>query len=101
MKSYQTMLYRIKHKPSGLYYKTGHTNLSKKVFARVYQTKSNALTCNNVGLDYITISMPKSHKIYLEQTKDIIAWREDRTFPQRMLADVPKSEFEIEEIKEL
>lgn len=95
------MLYRIKHKPSGLYYKTGSANLSKKIFARIYTTKKNMLTCNNVGYDYVTLSMPKSHKTYLEQTKDMISWRESQYNSNNMIADIPKNEFEIEEIREL
>lgn len=57
--------YRVKHIPTGLYYKPGEVNLSKR--GKVYQTSNNILTyvCRGVVL----VEVREGSKIH-EATKD-------------------------------
>lgn len=65
--------YRIKHIPTGLYYKPGEVNLSKT--GKVYQTANNILTYVCRGC--VTVSIRKGSKIH-EATKDKIQWEKAR-----------------------
>lgn len=85
--------YRIKHIPTGLYYKPGEVNLSKT--GKVYQTANNILTyvCRGVVLVEVT----KGSKIH-EATKDKIQWEPSRYHPWHVIAKLPITEFEKEEL---
>lgn len=85
--------YRIKHIPTGLYYKPGKLNLSKK--GKVYQTGANILTyvCRGV----VPVVVRKGSKIH-EATKDRIQWEPARLMYGYMVAKLPVIEFEKEEL---
>lgn len=85
--------YRIKHIPTGLYYKPGVSNLSKT--GKVYQTANNILTyvCRGV----VPVEVRKGSKIY-EATKDKIQWESERFHYGCMAAKLPITEFEKEEL---
>lgn len=85
--------YRIKHIPTGLYYKPGEVNLSKN--GKVYQTANNILTyvCRAV----VPVEVRKGSKIY-EATKDKIQWESARYRPWHVVAMLPITEFEKEEL---
>lgn len=83
--------YRIKHIPTGLYYKPGEVNLSKT--GKVYQTGANIL--NYTGNDIMCITCRKDSKIYKDTAK-IIAWKP--YFRTQMIACIPKNQFEKEEL---
>ena len=92
--------YRIKHIPTGLYYKPeGNTcnNLSKT--GKVYFTKINVLNTgvyNIDGKEYIGIHVKAQSPIHM-QTLPVIDWRESYTSKKRY-AYVPVDDFKIEEI---
>lgn len=85
--------YRIKHIPTGLYYKPGEVNLSKT--GKVYQTANNILTyvCRGVVL----VEVRKGSKIH-EATKDKIQWEPSRYHPWHVVTKLPITEFEKEEL---
>lgn len=85
--------YRIKHIPTGLYYKPGEVNLSKT--GKVYQTAGNILTY--VSRDVVLVEVRKGSKIY-EATKDIIRWEPTKFHPWHVIAKLPITEFEKEEL---
>lgn len=84
--------YRIKHIPTGLYYKPGEVNLSKT--GKVYQTGCNVLTTYH---NHIPVSVPKGSKIH-EATKDKIQWEPRRYKSYVCIASLPIIEFEKEEL---
>lgn len=88
--------YRVKHKPTGLYYQPTNNfcNLSKN--GKVYLGEGNVLTCNK-WLDWIKIDLHKQtsyyalykkHKDYFDSLEEIGVYS----------YKVPKSHFEIEEL---
>lgn len=84
--------YRIKHKPTGLYYKpsTGN-NLSKN--GKVYTTSNNVIT-QYKRYDYLVITVLKNSTIdkTVGRLSDNFTWNNyDKIFYK-----VPKEEFEIE-----
>lgn len=84
--------YRIKHKPTGLYYQptVNGNNLSKK--GKVYLTKNNVLN----GTDtFIFISLNERGRLYKEYEKYFPTLKPDHLY---MTGRVSKSEFEIEEL---
>lgn len=84
--------YRIKHKATGLYYKPGKPNLSK--IGKVYITGNNIL--NYIKDDhYIHIIVTKRSLI---NTLESLHYNNTWT-PYQDTFKIPKSEFEIEEIK--
>lgn len=85
--------YRIKHIPTGLYYKPGEVNLSRT--GKVYQTANNILTyvCRGV----VPVEVRKGSKIH-EDTKDKIQWESSRYHPWHVGAKLPITEFEKEEL---
>lgn len=85
--------YRIKHIPTGLYYKPVVPNLSKT--GKVYQTTNNALTYFCCGV--VPVEVRKDSKIY-EATKDKIQWEPSRYHYGYMIAKLPINEFEKEEL---
>lgn len=85
--------YRIKHIPTGLYYKPGETNLSKT--GKAYQTANNILTYVCRGC--VPVSILKGSKIH-EATKDKIQWEPERFRPWVCNATLPITEFEKEEL---
>lgn len=85
--------YRIKHIPTGLYYKPGKLNLSKK--GKVYMDGSSVLS--SAGSDSIIVSIRKCSKIH-EATKDRIQWELARFMYGYMIAKLPITEFEKEEL---
>lgn len=85
--------YRIKHIPTGLYYKPGKVNLSKT--GKVYQTVKNILT--HVSRGVVFMEVRKDSKMY-ESTKDKIQWEPARFHPWHVAAKLPITEFEKEEL---
>lgn len=85
--------YRIKHIPTGLYYKPGEVNLSKT--GKVYQTANNILTYVCRGA--VPVEVRKGSKIH-EATKDKIRWESARYHPWHVVAKLPITEFEKEEL---
>lgn len=84
--------YRIKHKATGLYYKPGKPNLSK--IGKAYITGKNILNYNR-GIDYIYIIV--TNRILIHTLEDL---HYNNTWtPYQGTFKIPKSEFEIEEIK--
>ena len=86
--------YRIKHIPTGLYYKPGKVNLSKT--GKVYQTANNILTyvCRGV----VPVEVRKGSKIH-EATKDKIQWESLRYHPWHVAANLPKLTWDDEPYK--
>lgn len=62
--------YRLKHIPTGLYYKPNSSNtLSKK--GKIYQTKGNVITyLNSTSIEIYCIKDSTIHKL----TKDVLNW---------------------------
>lgn len=85
--------YRIKHIPTGLYYKPGVPNLSKT--GKVYQTASNILTYVCRGIVFVEVR--EGSRVY-EATKDKIQWEPSRYHYDYMIAKLPITEFEKEEL---
>lgn len=85
--------YRIKHIPTGLYYKPGERNLSKT--GKVYQTANNILTY--VCRGYVHVSVRNGSKIH-EATKDKIQWEPQRFKSWICNAKLPITDFVKEEI---
>jgi hypothetical protein len=83
--------YRIKHIPTGLYYKPGEVNLSKN--GKIYQTGANIL--NYLVDDVVRITCRKDSKIHKDTAK-IITW--EPYFWTQMIARIPKNQFEKEEL---
>lgn len=80
--------YRIKHVPTGLYYKPGEVNLSKN--GKVYTTATNAFSYFTCG--YIPISAREGSKLHLS-TKDKIMWEPVKFYPSRVTARIPIEQF--------
>lgn len=85
--------YRVKHIPTGLYYKPGKLNLSKT--GKVYMDGSSVL--GSTGSNIIIVSIRKCSKIH-EATKDKIQWEPSRFMYGYMVAKLPVNEFEKEEL---
>lgn len=85
--------YRIRHKPTGLYYQpiSNGNNLSKN--GRVYLTKVNPLSQNH-GRDYIWVQFNGNSRIYKEYFKHFSDIKDNGTCG--ISCRVPKSAFEIE-----
>lgn len=85
--------YRLKHVPTGYYYKPGEVNLTKN--GKVYQTEASALTyyCYN----YLAVSIRKGSKIH-KATEGLIDWQPRRFDPYLVDARIPKNQFFKEEI---
>lgn len=86
--------YRIKHIPTGLYYKPGVSNLSKN--GKVYMTSGNILTYTDTP-PYVVVSIRVASKIYKE-TKDYISWVSQTYGRNLMTARISKNQFEKEEL---
>lgn len=87
--------YKLKHKPTGLYYKPYVTNgsqLSKT--GKIYQTRLNALTGEN---RFIHVRC-KSGSLIHKRTKDIINWKSSIYGGTTLRADTKKEDWEKEEI---
>lgn len=85
--------YRIKHKPSGLYYRPflNYSNLSKK--GKVYISANNALNYYKWS-DSIDIEVRTDTTVYKQNKELFKDFKESG--PYRVFKRVPKSEFEIE-----
>ena len=84
--------YRIKHKPTGLYYQplVNGNNLSKT--GKVYLTNNNVLN----GTDsFVFIAFNKKSKLYRENERFFPSLKPYYAF---MTGRVPKTEFEKEEL---
>jgi hypothetical protein len=76
--------YKLKHKPTGLYFqpcKYGGSHLSKK--GKIYQTNSNGVETGNRGYKTFRINCIKDSAIH-KITKSILAWR-DSTYSSNIL----------------
>lgn len=85
--------YRVKHKPSGLYYQPSGNgnNLSKR--GKIYNTPNNILNYNKSD-DFIYITMSRSSRLFPVKKinfKKNEGWRDSTP-----TAKVSKSDFEIE-----
>lgn len=85
--------YRIKHVPTGLYYKPGKVNLSKN--GKVYTTGVNAFSYFTCG--YIPVSARKGSKLHTS-TQDLIAWETKTYSSWEVSARIPIEQFIKEEI---
>nr|DAS94500.1 MAG TPA: hypothetical protein [Crassvirales sp.] len=84
--------YRIKHKPTGLYYQptVNGNNLSKT--GKVYLTKNNVLNGKDT---FVYISLNEQGRLYKEYKKYFPTLKPD---PLYMTGRVDKTEFEKEEL---
>ena len=84
--------YRIKHKPTGLYYQptVNGNNLSKT--GKVYLTNNSVLKGTNT---FIFISLNEQSKLYKEYRKCFPTLKPDHLY---MTGRVSKTEFEKEEL---
>lgn len=84
--------YRIKHKPTGLYYQptVNGNNLSKT--GKVYLTKNNVLNGKDT---FVYISLNEQGRLYKEYKKYLPTLKPD---PLYMTGRVSKIEFEKEEL---
>lgn len=84
--------YRVRHKATGLYYKSGRDNLSK--IGKAYITNNNCLNVNN---HYDSIRLSFRNRNIIKKMEDLgykaIRYNNDSTVHTY---DIPKSEFEIE-----
>ena len=85
--------YRIKHIPTGLYYKPGEVNLTKN--GKVYTTGVNAFSYFTDG--YIPVSARVNSKLHTS-TKGVIQWGKTAYYPSRVSAKIPIEQFIKEEI---
>ena len=85
--------YRIKHIPTGLYYKPGEVNLTKN--GKVYTTEVNVFNYFTHG--YIPVRTRKGSKLHLS-TKDKIMWESTAYHPSMVSARIPIEQFVKEEI---
>ena len=85
--------YRIKHVPTGLYYRPGEVNLTKN--GKVYTTATNVFSYYERG--YIPISAHAGSKLHLS-TKDKIMWEPVKYDPYKVTARIPMEQFIKEEI---
>ena len=85
--------YRIKHVPTGLYYKPGEVNLSKN--GKVYTTGVNAFSYFTCG--YIPVSARANSKLQTS-TKGVIQWEKITYYPSRVSARIPIEQFVKEDI---
>lgn len=86
--------YRIKHIPTGLYYKPGDISLSQT--GKVYLSNSNILTYATG--DEICISCRRGSRLQ-KATRDKIKWVESKFSNRRSIAFVPRNQF-IKEVVE-
>ena len=84
--------YRIKHVPTGLYYKPGEVNLSKN--GKAYPTGLSALSVYKV---FIPVNVRKDSKIH-KSTEDKIAWKPAYHSSWFVSASIPIEQFVKEEI---
>lgn len=80
--------YRIKHVPTGLYYKPGEVNLTKN--GKIYTTGVNALSYFSRG--YIPVSARANSKLHTS-TKGVIQWEPTAYYPSRVSARIPIDQF--------
>ena len=85
--------YRIKHIPTGLYYKPGEVNLTKN--GKVYTTGVNAFSYFTDG--YIPVSVRANSKLHTS-TKGVIQWGKTAYYPSRVSAKIPVEQFIKEDI---
>ena len=81
-------LYRIKHVPTGLYYKPGNENLSEK-HGKIYQTGANILTYDTSGIvsvEIMNINLIKKYDPYLSKYRR-------KSSLHIHIYDIPSSEF--------
>lgn len=91
--------YRLKHKPSGLYYQPvtkGGNNLGKN--GKVYLTEHhNGLTGER---DPMLVKV-KGNSIAYKLTKDVLAWEDCKWERNSKVCYIPHSDFERENISDL
>lgn len=85
--------YRIKHKPSGLYYQPISNGNNLSTNGKVYLTKASPLS-QHYGRDYIWIQFNEYSRIYKKYSKFFPGMKDNGTYGISCL--VPKSEFEVE-----
>lgn len=85
--------YRLKHKPTGLYYKpTSSSNLSKK--GKVYTTSASALTYYNKDIVIELKKATNAYKQFREMLQPYVV-SEDKT---KINYHIPRTHFELEEL---
>ena len=80
--------YRIKHVPTGLYYKPGEVNLSKN--GKVYTTGVNAFSYFSCG--YIPVGARKGSKLHIS-TQNIIRWLPTAYYSWKVSSQIPIDQF--------
>jgi hypothetical protein len=92
-------MYRVKHVPTGLYYKPcGHraSHLSKT--GKVYHTNVNGVNGEkNGGMKMMRIFCEKNSQIH-KNTKDKLDWKDCSYSYNRMYTDTPFEDWTIENI---
>ena len=89
--------YRIKHKPTGLYYKPGAPSLSK--LGKVYTTRNNILTYTN-GHNFVYIVVKGRPRIQeFDRLGYPISLEYRQKYNFKVIYKVPKTEFEMEYIE--
>ncbi len=81
--------YRIKHVPTGLYYRTGDNNLVDKN-GKIYQTGNNIL--NYESGSTVRVELQRYHKTYKTYGNNLSMYQVP-TYSGRLIFDIPKSEF--------
>lgn len=88
-------LHRVKHIPSGLYYKPGENNLSEK--GKIYSSNQDILIGD---AKYIGISMTKTSKLIKKYSNFFENWEDELGFyGKRIFKRFPKEEFIREPIE--
>lgn len=86
--------YRLKHKPTGLYYKpTSSSNLSKK--GKVYTTGASALSYYDKE---IKVSIQRYSTIYKKFGELLEPYRSKTCKSYEDIYDIPRTHFELEEL---
>ena len=86
--------YRLKHKPTGLYYKpTSSSNLSKK--GKVYTTSASALSYYDKE---IKVSIPRYSTTYKKFGELLEPYRSKTCKSYEDIYDIPRTHFELEEL---
>jgi hypothetical protein len=90
--------YKVKHKPTGLYYqphKHRGSHLSKS--GKIYQTNTNGVESGNYGHKTFTVWCEKNSIIY-KLTKDILTWEQSRSNYNQLKAETNFQDWVREEV---
>ena len=85
--------YRIKHKPTGLYFQPSHDGTNLSTQGKVYMNKINPLSMNR-GQDYIYVGVREGTRVF-KKFHTLLGLEEKGCYHQHGMR-IPKSEFEQE-----